>query len=812
MDALSQIPTECLQHILQLIANRDDIQSLAALLATNKLLFTATLPYLYCDVFKDYNNGFIRGADKTQRQLFIRLLLKRVPVRDLPEVVSLSFGLDTSKTDTNIADTSFLLDYSTYIRHLNIDMEDVDTNARFPSELPLPFSPHDQIRHLFSSSYDHIFGRHARAMMRETIMYYEVCWSIANPISEQLESLTIPLIDAQRYLDNIHRLGKLTHVRFNVDNTTVYHFNTDGTLFQLIGEHKNNSAQAMIAFVKEHQRMFKDRLKVVSINDVGNWHMSSRLCSKNIQMEVARAAPPLSRPRHLTAVNWDQFAAHPHSTELAYVREIRCRLPVREWFDGPVDIQEMLRRCRSLQTLDVASLGRDAFKWAVRDRKFQDEQDPSASRQIQPTPLPPLATVTIDNFDTVEEINDLAFAFSQTLQSFVVLCLTRSTFSLTSPRFGHGWVDLPLMTSINFQGYWDRVILDQDFFIHCPNVGILHIVDNTTQYLLQDIGPPCRPAQLARLETLHLCGWAALMFHPDTLHSTKNLWILRLLTDLEGDLMTYFIPPVEDLDLHYGKRREEELKSGTGEEDVIGVTPSRPLWTWDWYLLSLEDLVLTSEFAYRFEFRMLMGCPSLEVLDLDMRSGGDQHTRVITESDFFIQPVTNLNDEGDFNRSSEAAAAAGMKRIVASSVQTLRLAGPWHIADTLLLPFLTGTFPNLTKWIEQSWKGYTLPGLIDAIRTGEHTWFDVHVELPEPSREEMVEYGLCTAKLRKMMEKESATGCEGGGGGGGGRGVIHSGVFFLGDMVEYEVLRVVDLGRRVEDVREESEEYDPDDY
>ena len=60
-------------------------------------------------------------------------------------------------------------------------------------------------------------------------------------------------------------------------------------------------------------------------------------------MEVARAAPPLPRPRYLTTVNWDQFAAHPHSTELAYVQEIQCRQPVWEWFDGPVDIQEMLR-------------------------------------------------------------------------------------------------------------------------------------------------------------------------------------------------------------------------------------------------------------------------------------------------------------------------------------------------------------------------------------------------------------------------------------------------------------------------------------
>ncbi|KAH7042858.1 hypothetical protein BKA57DRAFT_470622 [Linnemannia elongata] len=814
MDALSQLPMECLQHILQFIDDSDKVQALAALLLTNKHLYTATLPYLYSDVFKGYNDGFTRGADKTQRQLFTRRLLKRVPVHELPKIVSLSFELDTSKTDASTTDITFLLDYSTCIRHLHIDVENINSNARFPSEPPPQFSPYDQIIHHFSSSYDHIFGEHGRPEMHETIIYYEVCWSVANSISEQLESLTIPLIDARRYLDNIHRFGKLTRVRFNVDYTFQYLFNSNGTHFQLIGDHINNAVQAMIAFVKEHRQMFKDRLKVVSIRDVGKWQSNSRLCPKNIQMEVARAAPPLSRPRYLTKINWNQFAAHPHSTELAYVREIQCRQPVVEWFDDPVDIEEMLRRCRSLQTLDVASLGRDGLKWAVQYRKSQNGQDPSSSHQVQPTPLPPLATVTINSCGTVEEINDVAFAFNQTLKSLAIRCSTRATFSQTPPPFGHGWVDLPLLTYINFEGYWKQVIIDQDFFIHCPNIKGLQIVDNTTQYLLQDIGPPCRPAQLARVKMLHLRGWAALTFHPDTLHSAKSLYSLQLRMDMEGGSMTFFIPPVEDLDLHHGKRRdthldeqqgEEEMESGVDEEGAIGGVPSRPLWTWDWYLPSLESVVLTSEFAYRFEFKMLMGCPSLKLLELDMRSRDDNHTRVITEADFFMQPATTLKDEeSDIDRSSKTAAAAGMRRIVASSVETLRLAGPWHITDTLLLPFLTGTFPNLMTWIEQSWKGYTLPGLIDAIRTGDHTWIDVHVELPEPSREEMVEFGLCTAKLRNMM-KESASGGEGGGVWGG---VVHTSLFFSRELVEYEVLRVVDLGRRVEDVREESVEYD----
>lgn len=46
----------------------------------------------------------------------------------------------------------------------------------------------------------------------------------------------------------------------------------------------------------------------------------------------------------------------------------------------------------------------------------------------------------------------------------------------------------------------------------------------------------------------------------------------------------------------------------------------RPVWTWDLDLPKLTKLRLESEHAYRFQFRMLGGTPSLIELSINCRS------------------------------------------------------------------------------------------------------------------------------------------------------------------------------------------------
>ena len=142
-----------------------------------------------------------------------------------------------------------------------------------------PLEPH-------YSAYNEIFGSDARSKFHKTILYYEVCWSITNPILEQLKSLTIPLVDVWRYLDSVRRLGQLECVRFNLDQSFSRDFNNN-----TVRDRADRATQAMVLFVKEHKRLFKDRLKIVHVNDVGMWGCGSYQCPPEIQLEIIKLVP-----------------------------------------------------------------------------------------------------------------------------------------------------------------------------------------------------------------------------------------------------------------------------------------------------------------------------------------------------------------------------------------------------------------------------------------------------------------------------------------------------------------------------------------
>ncbi|KAF9911495.1 hypothetical protein EC991_003297 [Linnemannia zychae] len=117
-----------------------------------------------------------------------------------------------------------------------------------------------------------------------------ITWSIANPTLEQLESLTIPLADIRRYMDAISRLGKLEHVRFNLDESFKSLYKATDSPRDVVSNHAIKSMQTMVPFIKEHQRLFKGQLKTVSVCDKLTWYLTSALCPKEILWQVAQAS------------------------------------------------------------------------------------------------------------------------------------------------------------------------------------------------------------------------------------------------------------------------------------------------------------------------------------------------------------------------------------------------------------------------------------------------------------------------------------------------------------------------------------------
>ncbi|KAF9902301.1 hypothetical protein EC991_005041 [Linnemannia zychae] len=762
MDPLSNLPPECLHQILQLLADDNTtISPLIALLSTNKYIASSTLPYIYADINKLVEGYSVSSIGTRMRRSLVRMLLQRVLLDgrgDLSEMLMLLYGFekddishssndnndnysnstnyDTHNATTNNSDnarsalarTKSPVDYLAYIRHLNLDIEHLGHQHGFIRPLSSPHKE-DALKAHFAA-YNDIFM--SWSLIRErcegAIIYWEVTWSIANLILEQLESLTIPLADIKRYMDAINRLGQLETVRFNLDESFKPYYRSIIDQNNGVSNHAIKSMQTMVLFIKEHQRLFKGQLKSVSVCDELKWHLTSALCPKEILWQVAQASPPLHRPRHLAPVNWLQLAGHPLSTDLSHVVSLTSRQLTAELFNSLVSVQEILSRCRSLKELTVRSLGTDGFKWAVQEKKAMldrlcrngkggqlllPESAPSShiASTKDPHGLVPLSSIHIEEFSTVEEIDDIAFAFSQTLESLIVD--KYSDLHLLQPvcTLGQGWADLPLLTKLSFRGCCNRLEIDNNLLSHFPNIVCLELADYTSDYNCSDI-VSCSAASLTSLEELELIGWPALTFHPETLCSTTRIKTLRMMTRVEED-DSYYIPPLVELDRSFGGGAIEAPRT-LHEGGVPATAPGslvnvRPQWSWDWLLPCLGTLELSSEFAFRFQFRMLQGCPNLRWLSLDISTNEDDHPRVLTTADLFMGPLGTGKEAG---AQSVAELGSSVERIV-SGVTNLTLSGEWIIDDSMLDPFLLGMFPKLRGFTgREGVRGYTMENMM----------------------------------------------------------------------------------------------------
>ncbi|KAG0372748.1 hypothetical protein BGX24_012635 [Mortierella sp. AD032] len=803
MDPLSKLPTECLQHILQILIDNTNISPLINLLSTNKYIASMTLPYIYSDINKLVEGNAVSPVNNDQRACLVRMLLQQVLLDEpLPEVLLLSYGFKTAPHTTNddgketsddatnrnngntynsdegedeepsSAKTISTFNYLAFVRHLNLDLDHIKPKRRSLWKSIHEHSP--QVTEALEphfSAYDEMFmsQRSIRQMFEGAIIYWQVCWSLASPILEQLESLTIPLADIKRYMDVIDRLERLEHVRFNLDGSFAQRYqDTDGHYATY--DHAIRSAQSMVPFIMEHNRLFKGRLQFVSVCDTGKWFKMSTMCPKRILWQVSRAAPPLHEPKHLCPTNWMQFAAHALSTDLDHVVTLTTLRPTAEWFDRPVDVQEILSRCRSLKELSVLSVGKDGFKWAVREKRamqdrlcrFGDGESLLPQEPITPSRLTidrskhvlvPLSDVCIAELGTVEEIDDIAFAFSQTLEHFTVNKTSGVTHIMPPFYIGQGWVDLPFLTKLKFRGCWNRLVIDRDMLSRCPSLVDLELVDFTVDYDCSDI-VSCSAATLTRLERLMLVGWPALTLHPGTFSSTKRIKHLRMST-ASDDEDSRFIPPLEELELSFGGE-----VIGVSAAAGQGVTPEatvrpvasgihlgnrRPQWSWDWHLPHLETLQLTSEFAQRFQFKLLQGCPSLRSLHLDNTTYEDGLRRALTADDLFVAPdFSDLGNQGNTHSGAdERVRVSSRERIVAWKVSQLQLTGDWSIDDSVLGPFLCGMFPDLQEFTEFGVVGYTLSRMMNVIRVGGQGWKEVRSSRLRPNGdEEMKEFGL----------------------------------------------------------------------
>ncbi|KAG0378130.1 hypothetical protein BGX24_004679 [Mortierella sp. AD032] len=717
-----------------------------------------------------------------------RMLLDSLPSASLPTGLSVALAVSTTTTATTtittpetetiaatIIDNEELIvhlssstpsspfDYQTYIRHINLEPGFVE--VAFPLLYERIF--HDSILgYIATKTFDDIYQaqplstRYGRPGLNEpgvlyryyiSILHHEIIWCLAFPILEQLQSLTIQhTYSLNQFMNVVDRLRSLEEVRFSFMDVQGYIFqDPDWDTMISRGE---TAAWEMVRFVQEHARLFSGRLKTVHcFNDSHQWNDWSFV--KDVKQEIYRTLPPLSKPTHLEKDNWLQIMAHPDSTDLGHVWMVDGGGMPAMWYDAICNNgQSILQRCRAMRVLKLelflASQG--PFQWAVQEkrdleefaatgRSFYSDHEATFQSAHRTHGLLQLEDITITGFDhdRTMAINDIVFAFSGTLKRLAIDSLERPPSILPEPlHLGQGWVSLPVLTHLTLKIDMNRLVIDPDLLTQCLNLTDVLISDWTLQYRCQDI-IPCSSANITSLQSLKLRGWSALTFNPATLSSTTQLAVLELTLqqmDLNPSIYQGFLPPVMEICRSYGiqdcvsssssqtNEQAEDIDNGTTVRRIL-----RPQWTWDWYLPRLTRLVLETEFAILFEFKMLVGCPALEFLRLEMRSTvRGSHTRTLAETDFLILPtVTHAND--DLSSSSADAAMSATtyttrpppcERLCLPSLQSLDLFGAWVIDELVLRQLFQVTFPNLATFVLQEWHFNTFRSLFNLIKTG----------------------------------------------------------------------------------------------
>ncbi|KAG0196072.1 hypothetical protein BGX33_002110, partial [Mortierella sp. NVP41] len=478
MDPLSVLPLECLQRILETLAQDNNSAALAALLRTSRYFSTVTLPFLYKEPFK-----FAPFVSHHNEKEDIPIV-SRIPTRILFTSLShsnlsriLSLGLEpitdptmdaepTTATATATATTlngSTSLDYLVQIRHLHFQPWAIGVDHLWKwSHAPLSVLAYIQteefvqkcklsnltpipnwlgIPKLDSEFYQRCY---------QVLFFREASWALASPILEQLQSLSIPFSQIGRYAAEVGRLRSLKRVVFILDEVAV-------DLELIPGRETEESHQKsavhfrpMMQFVEEHTRLFKDLLRSVTTTNSTLWtgfRVHSSGYSERIQLEINRLLPSLWRPISLGQDDLLRFLANPEATDLSRVVEIDATGLYDGGRDAFLENRQALRRCRALKRLKTWSLGEGSFKWAVDEKRMFEQYDqtiPFRSSDLgneqdalsirmdgiedtfgQPEywrkSLVPLEEVEISDYDgplTEDVVNDIALAFNQTLKSF----------------------------------------------------------------------------------------------------------------------------------------------------------------------------------------------------------------------------------------------------------------------------------------------------------------------------------------------------------------------------------------------------------
>jgi hypothetical protein len=539
--------------------------------------------------------------------------------------------------------------------------------------------------------YDTLVGALAMDIKRQ------LTWTLCQVYSEDVEVLSIPSTDLERYISRINQFTSLSKVIFTLEKIVRFSDSLGRDPSQRYAEQeweRNRLFGSMVHFVQMHTVIHNGILRHVVLP--ASYHIpgTSHYPVEDIKFEMLTLLPVPNAPRTITNRNWCEIVARLPDVNLNHVESIRLK-----HLGGTVCAEKtlallsrrppLLPRCRALKHLEMESLGPNMFDWAVLEKERRQEsvvdQHEGSSQderhRSDPVPLRTIKLIHRTPSEPVQVLNDAAFAFSDSLEELDVrdhwdTQRTALTDLGTAPVVvhGRGWT-LRHLRTLHLMAFYSQLHFDMDALNRFHALERLYLADMITTYIHRDLRS-WPSVSLPCLQSLVLHGSPSLFFNTGSLHRSSSLKQLHLsMSDLNG---LHYIPPRDDLEC-------DETDSQDSLDSTDTLIGDRPQLTWDWDLAELRELDLKAVFAFTFDFQWLRHLPNIRTVILNSDStDGILHARRIKMTDLLKQPDQLFRgpDEPD-----QFFTSPMLKQIV--------LHGHWNISAKVLKVLCLVVAPNL---------------------------------------------------------------------------------------------------------------------
>ncbi|KAF9136059.1 hypothetical protein BGW39_008022 [Mortierella sp. 14UC] len=706
----SPLPLECLRIVLDNLAHEEDIHSLSTCLRVNRFFANATLPFLYKHPFQDsfHPTHIVKGIVN-----LARTLLRQAPPENVTDLLrAFYFGRqDFDDNGDRDLSSSLVLDSEPYVPVLHYlphvktllprtfptrDLHSQDANSYFGSDRLDSYLKtsglDDKYRNMVGVVYDESYQDYLYGLALRQDIERQLGWALCLP--KTVQDLTISVTDCQQYLDNVEQFKTLAHIQFTFDNQFQFNRFTpdeptpeDTAREQELHRERVGHLETMVALVQEHTRIHRKVLRTASCHETYVWEQSEHPVYDGYQLRLLKFLPPLYNPTVLDGDSMLQFCLNPEDTNLGFVERI--------YVDGSLGdnkvfldvLSSSLHRCRALRHINLDLQGDDLFLWAVEERQEHDRQRNNG--QSPTKALVPIESARFQ-YDVPRygpQIESFIQAFGSSLHSFAVNGqFVDQTFHepVEEPVVcGRQW-SLPKLDQLTMITYLAPLVLDPNALSDCPALQHLYLEDSLNGTQVSTNTPSWNAVVLPRLSSLTLKGSPALAFHPDTLYNTPELDSLCFSMDHHAGF--HVLPPVQELSYLRGEQLEAT--------EIPAEFLTRPVWSWDWHLPVLRDVIMTAEFAFSFQFRMLRQTPLLQKIHLNSSTADGLHERTIT--------LEELQDE------------SGDGFLSLPQLVEFRLVGRWRVDGQVWKTLFHQVAPNIEDLEEGECFGFGLQDWIEA--------------------------------------------------------------------------------------------------